>query len=327
MMRRREFMTLLGGMTGAVLPFTAWGQQPGKLPTIGFLGTASASAWSRWVPAFTQRLRELGWTDGHTVVVEYRWAEGREDRYRELLAEFVQLKVDVIVTGGGALPAAKQATSTIPIVFALAGDPVRSGGVASWARPGGNVTGLSSSSPELAGKRVELLRQVVPNLRRLAIMANVGYPSAAMQVKEFDTGTRMLGLEALTFEIRHADEIVSAFDQLKGRADALYVPADPLVNSNRVRINTLALGARLPTMFTNRGYVAAGGLMSYGPNVPEMFKRAADYVDKVLRGTKPADLPIEEPTKFDLVINLITAKAIGLKISESFLLRADEVIE
>ena len=248
MTTRRQFITVLGGAT-AVWPMAARGQQPGKLPIIGFLGTASASAWSRWVPAFTQRLRELGWIEGHTLAIEWRWGEGREDRYRELLAEFVQLKVDIIVTGGGALPAAKQATSTIPIVFALAGDPVSSGAVASLARPGGNVTGLSSQSPELAGKRLELLREIVPGLHRVAIMLNIGYPSAALQVDEFHAAARTLDIKALTFEIRHAHEIASVFETLKGRVDALYVPADPLVNSNRIRINTLALGQRLPTMF------------------------------------------------------------------------------
>ena len=325
-MRRRHFITLLGG-AAASWPIIARAQQPGKLPTVGFLGTASASAWSRWVPAFTQRLRELGWIEGHSVAIEWRWAEGREDRYPEILAEFIRLKVDIIVTGGGALPAAKQATSTIPIVFALAGDPVGSGSVASLAHPGGNVTGLSSQSPELAGKRLELLREIVPGLHRLAIMLNIRYPAAALQVDEFHAAARTLNMKAFTFEIRRADEITSVFETLKGRVDALYVPADPLVNANRIRINTLALAARLPTLFGNRGYVEAGGLMSYGSNVPVQFGRAAVYVDKILRGTKPADLPVEQPTKFDLVINLTTAKALGLIVPPMLLALADDVIE
>jgi putative ABC transport system substrate-binding protein len=322
---RRHFISLLGSV--AAWPVAAHAQQPGKLPTIGFLGTASASAWSRWVPAFTQRLRELGWIEGHTVAIQWRWGEGRDDRYPEILAEFVRLNVDVIVMGGAALSAAKQATSTMPIVFALAGDPVSSGAVASLARPGGNVTGLSSQSTDLAGKRLEILREILPGLRQLAVMANLGYPSAALEVEELHAAARTLGLEVLTFGVRHADEITSVFDSLKGRAAALYVPPDPLVNSNRIRINTLALGERLPTMFAIREYVDAGGLMSYGPNIPDLFRRAAGYADKILRGAKPADLPVEQPTKFDLVINLITAKTLGLIVPPMLLARADEVIE
>jgi putative ABC transport system substrate-binding protein len=326
-MKRREFIRLLGdAATLVAFPLAARAQQP-KPPTIGFLGTGAFSAWNQWTPAFVQRLRELGWIEGRTVAIEYRWAEGREERYTEIVAEFVRLKVDVIVTGGAALPAAKQATSVIPIVFALAGNPVGSGAVASLARPGGNVTGLSSVATDLAGKRLQLLREVVPGLRRLAIMANVGYPSALLEIDEVQEAARTLSLEVATLEIRRADEIASAFEMLKGRAEALYVPADPLVNTNRVRINTLALGARLPTMFGIREYVDAGGLLSYGPNIPDLFRRTGDYVDKILRGAKPSDLPVEQPTKFELVINLTTAKALGLTIPESFLLRADEVID
>ena len=251
-----------------------------------------------------QRLRELGWIEGRTVAIEYRWAEGRSERFAEIAAEFVRLKVDVIVTSGTAVLAAKQATSVIPIVFAVAGDPVGTGLVASLARPGGNVTGLSIQATDLAGKRLELLREVVPGLRRLAIMANVGNPAAVLEMGEVQATARTLGLEVATFEIRRAEDIAPAFEALKGRADALYVCADPLVNTNRIRINTLALGARLPTMYGFREYVEAGGLMSYGPNFPDLFRRAADFVDKILRGAKPADIPVEQPTKFDLVINL-----------------------
>ena len=311
-MKRREFITLLGG-AAAAWPLAARAQQPAKLPTIGFLGASTPSAESQWAAAFVQRLRELGWIEGRTVAIEYRWAEGRSERFAEIAAEFVRLKVDVIVTAGtAAVLAAKQATSVIPIVFAAAGDPVGTGLVASLARPGGNVTGLSIQATDLAGKRLELLREVVPGLRRLAIMANVGYPAAVLEMGEVQAAARTLGLEVATLEIRRAEDIAPAFEALKGRADALYVCADPLVTTNRIRINTLALGARLPTMHGVREYVEAGGLMSYGPNFPDLFRRAADYVDKILRGAKPADIPVEQPTKFDLVINLTTAKALGL---------------
>jgi putative ABC transport system substrate-binding protein len=222
--------------------------------------------------------------------------------------------------------AAKQATSVIPIVF-MAGDPVGTGLVASLARPGGNATGLSLQQTETAGKRLELLREVVPGLGRLAILANVGNPSAVLEMGEVQTAARTLGLEVITLEIRRGEDIVPAFEALKGRAEALYVVLDPLVNPHRIRINTLAMAARLPTVHGSREGVEAGGLMSYGTNFPDVFRLAADYVDKILRGAKPGDIPVEQPTKFDLVINLTTAKALGLTIPESFLLRASEVIE
>ena len=287
----------------------------------------TASAWGPWTAAFVQRLRELGWIEGRTVAIEYRWAEARSERFAEIAAEFVRLKVDVIVTGGNAAVAAKQATSVIPIVFALVDDPIGMGLVASLARPGGNVTGLSVQATDLAGKRLELLREVVPGLRRLAIMANVDYPSAVLEMRELQTAARMLGLEVVPFEIRRAEDIAPAFEALKGRAEALYVVGDALVMTHRVRINTLALAARLPTNFNYREYVEAGGLMSYGANFPDLFRRAADYVDKILRGAKPGDIPVEQPTKFDLVINLTTAKALGVEIPPTLLARADEVIE
>jgi putative ABC transport system substrate-binding protein len=206
-------------------------------------------------------------------------------------------------------------------------DPVGMGLVASLARPGGNVTGLAINQPDLAGKRLALLREVVPGLRRLAIMANVEYPFAVLEMAELETAARTLGLDVARFEIRRAEDIAPAFEALKGRAEALYVVADALVTTHRIRINTLALAARLPTIHGVREYVEAGGLMSYGPNFADLFRRAADFVDKILRGAKPGDIPVEQPTKFDLVINLTTAKALGLTIPESFLLRADEVIE
>jgi putative ABC transport system substrate-binding protein len=275
-----------------------------------------------------QRLRELGWIEDRTIAIEVRWAEGRTERFGEIAAEFVRLKVDVIVTAGTAsVIAAKQATSVIPIVFASAGDPLGTGLVASLARPGGNITGLSALLRDTATKRFELLREVVPNLRRLAIIANVDNPATVLETRELQATAPTLGLEVAAFEIRRAEDIAPAFEALKGRADALYVAPEPLVNTNRVRINTLALGARLPTMHGLREYVEAGGLMSYGPSVPDQYRRAADYVDKILRGAKPADIPVEQPTKFDLFINVTTAKALGLTIPPSLLARADEVIE
>jgi putative ABC transport system substrate-binding protein len=323
--RRREFIAALGG--AVAWPLTARAQQPAKLPTIGFLGSSTPSAMSQLVAAFVQRLRELGWIEGRTFAIEYRWAEGRNDRYAEIAAEFVRQKVDVIVTVGAAVLAAKQATSVIPIVFAAAVDPLGSGFVASLARPGGNITGLSFQATDLAGKRFELLRELVPGLRRLAVLANIGYPAAVREMNEVQTAARTLGVEVATAEIRRADEIAPGIDEFKGRADALYVVQDPLLFTHRVRINTLAAAARLPTMHGFREYVEAGGVMSYGANFPDLYRRAADFVDKILRGAKPSDLPVEQPTKFDLVINLITAKALGLEVPPTLLARADEVIE
>jgi putative ABC transport system substrate-binding protein len=275
-----------------------------------------------------QRLRELGWIEGRTITIEYRWAEGRDERFAEIAAEFVRLKVDIIVTSGTPqVLAAKHATSVIPIVFAGAGDPVGSGLVASLARPGGNATGLSTQSTELAGKRLELLREVVPDLRRLAILANVGNHAVTLEMNEVRAAARTLGLEVITLEIRRGEDIAPAFEALKGRAEALYVAIDALANASRIRINTLALGARLPTMHGSRDYVEAGGLMSYGPNVPDQWRRAAEYVDKILHGAKPGDIPVEQRTKFDFVVNLTTAKALGLDVPPMLLARADEVIE
>jgi len=246
----------------------------------------------------------------------------------EIADEFVRLKVDVILTHN-TLPvlAAKQATSVIPIVFATAGDPVGTGIVASLSRPGGNVTGLSSQHPDTAGKRVELLRELTPGLRRLAVLADVDNPFTAMDIGEVQRAALTVGLEVARFEIRRAEDVALAFDALQGRAEALYVTPNPIMFVNRVRINTFALAARLPTMYSVREYVEAGGLMSYGPNWTGMWRRAAELVDKILRGTKPAGLPVEQPTKFDLVINLITAKALGLTVPPPLLARADEVIE
>jgi putative ABC transport system substrate-binding protein len=280
------------------------------------------------VAAFVQRLRELGWIEGRNVTIEHRWIEGRSERgAAEIAAELVRLKVDVIVAGGTtSVVAAKQATSLIPIVF-VAGDPVGTGLVASLARPGGNVTGLSNQSTDLAAKRLELLREVVPGLRRLAILVNMASPASVLEMREVQEAARSLGIEIAIIEVRQAEDISRAFKTLKGSADALLVTADPLINSNRIRINTLAIGARLPTSYNFRDSVDMAGLKSYGPNLSELFRRVADYVDKILRGAKPADIPVEQPTKFDLVVNLITAKALGIEIPPTLLVRADEVIE
>jgi putative ABC transport system substrate-binding protein len=326
-MRRRDFMTLLAG-TAVSVPVAARAQQPGRMPTIGFLGPLTQSAMSEWTAAFVQRLRELNWIEGRTVAIEYRWAEGHSERTVEFLAEFVRLPVSVIVTGGtAAVVAAKQATSTIPIVFGTAGDPVATGLVGSLARPGGNVTGMSNQSADLAGKRLELLREVVPSLRRLAIMGNGGVAIGVLEMSDVQAAAHTLDLEAATHEIRKAEDIAPAIEAIKGNADALYVVTDPLVNTNRININMLANAAGLPTMHAEKAYVEAGGLMSYGSNFPELFRRAADFVNKILLGTKPSDIPVEQPTKFDLAINLKTAKTLGLIISPTLLARTDQVIE
>jgi putative ABC transport system substrate-binding protein len=323
-MRRRDFISLLGA--ASAWPLAARAQQAGTLRTIGVLGT-NALVWSRWTAAFVERLRELGWIEGRTIAIEYRWDEGRIERDAEIAAEFVRLKVDVIVTNGSAVAIVKQATAVIPIVFAMSNDPVGSGLVASLARPGGNVTGLSTQATDIASKRVELLREVVPRLRGLAIMANVGYPDAVLEMGEVQAAARTLGLEVSPIELRRANDIAPAFEALKPSVNALYVVSDALVGANRTSIITLALDARLPTIFNDGSFVQGGGLMSYGPNFPNLFRRDAELADKILRGTKPGDIPIEQPTKFELAINLKTAKALGLTIPESFLLRADAVIE
>jgi putative ABC transport system substrate-binding protein len=277
--------------------------------------------------AFEARLRELGWIEGRTIEIEYRWHHGRPEHYAETAAEFVRLKVDAIVTSGSTVAILKQATAVIPIVFAIAQDPVGTGLVASLARPEANVTGLSFLGADIAGKRLELFHEVIPNLRRLAIIANVGNSQAISELDEVLAAARSLGLEVAPLEIRQAEDIAPAFETLRARADALYTVIDVLVNANRTRIITFAVGERMPTIFGNRDYVQAGGLMSYGPSFPALFRRAAEYVDKILRGAKPGDIPVEQPTKFELVINLSTAKALGLTIPEAFLLRADELIE
>jgi putative ABC transport system substrate-binding protein len=325
-MQRRDFIKAIAGST-ALWPLAARAQRS-KPPLMGLLGSGTAVAQSEWTAAFVQRLRELGWSEGRNLTIEYRWAEGRSERFAEIAAEFVRLKVDVIVTHNTLPPlAAKQATSVIPIVFATAGDPVGTGIVKSLARPGGNVTGLSSQHPDTAGKRLEILREMVPGFRRLAVLMEPGNPFSVVEFEEVSTAARTLGIEVIPFEIRQAGEIASAFESIKSRAQAIYVFPNPVLFVNRIRINILAVGARLPTMYAVREYVDAGGLLSYGPNWPQMWSRAAGMVDKILRGAKPGDIPVEQPTKFDLVINLTVAQALGLAVPRALLARADQVIE
>ena len=325
-MRRRDFIRLIAYSTAA-WPIVARAQA-GKLPTIGFLGAGTPSSASQRVVAFEKRLKELGWIPGHNIAIEYRWAEGRFERSTQIIGELIHLNVNIIVTHGTEnVVAAKQATSTIPIVFAIASDPVGNALVASLSRPGSNVTGLSIQAPDLAGKRLELLRETVPGLRRLAAMAAAANPSNMSEVGELQTAARKFGIEITPVQIRRPEEISVAFDSFKGRINAIYVCADALFNTNRASMNSLALAGRIPTMYDNREFVEAGGLMSYGPNILDLFRRSAEFVDKILRGTKPANIPVEQPTKFDLVINLKTAKALDLTVSPTMLVRANEVIE
>jgi putative ABC transport system substrate-binding protein len=324
-MRRREFITLLTGL--AAWPLETRAQQPGKLPTIGFLGTTSASAWTPWTAAFVDRLGQLGWIEGRTVAIEYRWAEGKNERFEQIAAEFVQLRTDIIVTSGAAGLAVKQATSVIPVVLALANDPVGAGLVANLSRPGGNITGLSLQTPDVAGKRIEILRELLPGLRRLALLADIGYPASRLEVDEVQAVAAKLGFEVVRLEVHKAADIVPALERLQGGVDALYVCTGPLINTNRVSINDVANAARLPTIHSEKLYIDAGGLICYGPVVDDMFRRAAELVDKILKGAKPGDIPIEQPTRFEMVINLKTAKTLGLTVPPTLLARADAVIE
>ncbi len=327
-MRRRRFIALLGG-AAVSWPVVAWAQQARHAPTIGYVAPTNPLIPSRSTGAFLQRLRELGWIDGQTITIESRWAAGRPERLDEIAAELVRLKVDLIVTSSTKDSIVmKQVAPQIPMVFAVSGDPVGFGLVASLARPGGNVTGLSIQSPDSAGKRVQLLCEIVPGLHRLAILGNPSSPNVMLEVSDAQAAARTFGLDVTTAEIRQtADVNSSTFELLKSRADALFVVADPLVNTNRILIGTLALGAGLPTMCAFRELVEAGCLMSYGPYLPDLYRRAAEFADKILRGAKPADIPVEQPTKFELVINLKTAKALGITVPPVVLARADEVIE
>jgi len=317
-MDRRRFITLAGG--AAAWPLVVSAQQAAKLPTIGYMAPSSEAADRPRRAAFVRRLGELGWVEGSNVRIEYRWADGVVEHAIEIAPELVRLKVDLIATSGDAyVIAAKKATATIPIVFASAGDPVGNGMVESLARPGGNATGLSIQLTETVGKRLGLLREVVPALARLSILFNAADSQVNLERDAAQAEAHALGLDVIACGIRPGEDFAPAIEPLRGRADALYVCLDPFVITNAARINSLALAARLPVMHGIRQNALAEGLMSYGPDFPDMSRRAAEIIDKILRGTKPADIPVEQPTKFDLVINLNTAKALGLDVPPTLL--------
>jgi len=304
-------------------------QQPKKVPRIGFLAATSPSVEAARIEAFRQGLRELGYVEGKNIIIEWRWAEGKFDRLPDLAAELVRLNVDVIVTGGSTSSgAAKEVTTTIPIVMAQVNDPVGSGFVASLARPGGNMTGLSTLVPELSGKRLELLKEVIPKLSHVTVFGESTTPGNARSLKETELAARPFKVQVQYIDILGPKDIESAFRQAsKGRADAVLVLGAPILISQRKQIADLAVKNRLPAMYGQPEYVEDGGLMSYGVSVVDLYRRAATYVDKILKGRKLADLPVEQPTKFELVINLKTAKEIGVTIPQSVLFRADKVIK
>lgn len=326
-MKRREFMLALGGVAAA-WPLAAAAQPSAKLPTIGFIGPSTAAADATRRAALKQRLAELGWVEGRTMAIEYRWAEGSVPRAGEIAAEYVRQGVDVIVVSGDAqVRAVEKATSTIPIVIAAAADPVGNGLVQSLARPGGNATGLSRQLTDSTGKRLELLRDIMPSLKRVAILFNAANPLTVPELEKAEAAARTLGIETIRVEVRRAEDIQPAIDQVRDRADALYVCIDPFVNTNGVRINSLALAARLPTMHSSRDNIEAGGMISYGPDISDLFRRAGEFVDKILRGAKPGEIPVEQPIKFELVVNLKAARTLGLEMAPTLLARADEVVE
>jgi putative tryptophan/tyrosine transport system substrate-binding protein len=325
-MRRREFITVLGG---AVLTWPlAVRAQPTAMAAIGFLGPTNPSVATTRIKAFEERLRRLGWTKDANLRIDFRWAEGRTERFAELAAELVRSNVRVIVTWGTETAiAVKQATSAIPIVFTIVADPVGSGLVASLSRPGGNATGLSTQHTDAVGKRIDLLREMIPSLRKVAILVNVLNHGSLQELREARQIAPASGIEIDEVEIRGDRDIPLALGELKKSAQALFVSSDALLNANREQISAFALGRRLPTIYGYRDGAAAGGLISFGPNYEDLFRRAADFVDKILRGSSPADIPVEQPTKFELVINLKTAKALGLDVPAALLVRADELIE
>jgi len=305
-------------------------QQPAKIPRIGFLGATFPSADAARNEAFRQGLRDLGYVEGKNIVIEYRWAGGKFDRLPDLAAELVRLKVDVIVTGGPAsTPPAKEATVTIPIVMSSDSDPVGNGFVASLARPGGNITGLPQMAPELAGKRLELLKEIVPRLSRAAVLGgDSNNPGNAQALRETELAAGAFKVHLQYLDIRDPKDIETAFRAAsKGRAEAVLVLGNPVATDHRTQMIDLAVKNRLPAIYPQNDYTDAGGLMFYGPSITDLFHRAATYVDKILKGAKPADLPVEQPRKFELIINLKTAKEIGLTIPPNVLARADKVIK
>lgn len=326
-MRRRDFFRLAIGGTASVWPRLTLAQQSGKLPILAFLGGATPAMWAPWTGAFVDRLKALGWIDGQTVKLEFRWAEGRRELYTQFAQEFAELNPKVIFATGAAVPAVIKATPTVPVVT-IANEPLGTGMVKSLARPSGNVTGISLQNLDLANKRFELLREVVPSIRRLAIMADATYDATMLEMNTVEGLARKFGIDPIPFEIRRTEDIESAFTRLKTeQADALYVVINELLNANRMLIVTSAVAARLPAIYGTRDWVRSGGLMSYGSNFPALMARVAEMADSILRGTKPEEIPVEQPTRFDLVINLKTSKAIGVTIPDTLLTRADDVIE
>jgi len=326
-MKNKTIGLVLGALFFA-LCFYANAQQPAKVPRIGFLSSLSPAAVSARMDAFRQGLRELGYVEGKNIVIESRWAEGKTERLPELAAELVRLKVDVIVTGGPSVNRfAKEATVTIPIVLAFDNDPVGNGFAASLARPGGNVTGLSALSPEISGKQLELLKEIVPTLSRVAVLGNSAEPANALVLREVELAAGAFGVKLQYLDVLGPKDIETAFRAAsKGRADAVLVLLSPVVISHRTQLVEIALGSRLPAIYFRPEFVEDGGLMSYATSFADLSRRAATYVDKILKGTKPADLPVEQPTKFELVINLKAAKQIGLTIPPNVLAQADKVI-
>ena len=313
----------------AALCSVAEAQQPAKVPRIGYLAGASPSAIAFRTEAFRQGLHERGYVEGKNIMIEYRFAEGNFRRQKELAAELVRLNVDVIVTSGPASTrAAKEATATIPVVMTFDSDPVESGSVASLARPGGNITGLSTLAPEISGKQLELLKEIVPRLSRVVVLGSSSNPGNVQVLKEMEAASRGFGLKLQHLDILDAKEIEALFRTASNeRADAVVVLAGTVIIAQRRQIADLAIKSRLPSIYERREFVQAGGLMSYGISVIDLDRRAAVYVDKILKGAKPADLPVEQPKKFELIINLKTAKQIGLTIPLNVLARADKVIK
>ena len=327
-MRRREFILVFGGAAG-LWPLAARAQQAGKIPRVGFMGNSTAALEANLIGPFRDGLREHGYQEGRNIVIEYRWAEGKYERFPALIAELLAAKVDVIVTAGTpASLAVKKATSSIPLVMIAVGEPVATGLVASLARPGGNITGVTSIAPEIEGKRLELLRDVVPAISHIAVLWNAASPVQVIQERETQAAARVLGMKMLSLGVRTPEEIEDAFAVIvREKPAALFVLADRLFLHHRQRIMDFAVQQRLPGVHAYRELVEAGGLMSYGPSYAGMHKRAAYFVDRILKGTNPGDLPVERPTTFELVVNLKAAKALGLTIPPSVILRADEVIE
>jgi putative ABC transport system substrate-binding protein len=326
--RRRLVLALMAGALTA--PFASFAQQPTKSARIGFLHPASARGFDVLLQAFRDGLRELGYVEGKNLQLEVRWGEGKLERLPTLAAELVQLKVDVIVAAASpSVVAARQTTQTIPIVMPVSSDPVGDGLVASLARPGGNITGLSMMSPELGEKRIQLLKEMFPKVSHaMAVLWNPDYMGMRARFEQARVAAPAVGLTVRSVEVRDARELDAAFDVIiREHSEALLLLADPLTTSQRSRIVEFAAEQRLPAIYETSNFVDVGGLISYGPSISDQYRRAATYVDKILRGTKPADLPIEQPTKFELVINLRAAKALGIKFPESILLRADKVIE